>query len=364
MRIPAPLLETYVAEIFKGAGCPDDESDRIAFYLVRANLAGHDSHGVIRGPRYLSWMEIGSVKAGVQPNVVSEGPTHAVVDGCFGFGQSIGPFCADIGIAKAEEHGLSIVAIRNSGHLGRIGDWPERAADAGIASLHFVNTSGLGLLVAPYGSPDRRFSTNPFAAGVPIPGEEPLILDFATSVVAEGKVLVAHQGGKPLPDGALISADGEFSTNPELIYGVGTAANPNDMRDGGGAIRAMGEHKGSGLAFLCEVLAGALTGSGCATPEQSNLANGMLSFYFRPDLLGSENEFAAEMERYLAFFRTARPLDGTDRVMIPGEPENRSRADRLANGIPLTDTTWESICSAGDNYGVRAPALVSEAIAS
>ena len=130
MRIPAQLLETYVAEIFKGAGCPEDESDRIAFYLVRANLAGHDSHGVIRVPRYLSWMEIGSVKAGVQPDVVSEGPTHAVVDGRFGFGQSVGPFCADIGIAKAEEHGLSIVAIRNSGHLGRIGDWPERAADA------------------------------------------------------------------------------------------------------------------------------------------------------------------------------------------------------------------------------------------
>ena len=224
MRIPADLLETYVAQIFRGASCSEDESNRIAFYLCRANLAGHDSHGVIRVPRYLSWMESGSVKAGIQPNMVSEGPTHAVVDGCFGFGQTVGPFCADLGIAKAQAHGLAIVAIRNSGHLGRIGDWPERAADAGIASVHFVNTSGLGLLVAPFGSPDRRFSTNPFAAGVPIPGEEPLILDFATSVVAEGKVLVAHQGGKPLPDGALISSEGEFSTNPELIYGTGTGA--------------------------------------------------------------------------------------------------------------------------------------------
>lgn len=364
MRIPADLLESYVAQIFRGAGCSEDESDRIAFYLCRANLAGHDSHGVIRVPRYLSWMEIGSVKAGVQPDVVGEGPTHAVVDGCFGFGQSVGPFATDLGITKAQAQGLAIVAIRNSGHLGRIGDWPERAADAGIASLHFVNTSGLGLLVAPFGSPDRRFSTNPFAAGVPIPGEEPLILDFATSVVAEGKVLVAHQGGKPLPDGALISSEGEFSTNPELIYGAGTGANPNDMRGGGGAIRAMGEHKGSGLAFLCEVLAGALTGSGCATPAQSNLANGMLSFYFRPNVLGSESAFAAEMQRYLAFFRSARPLEEGGRVMTPGEPENRARADRLANGIPLTDTTWNSICAAGEKYGVPAPDIAPQAVAS
>ena len=309
-------------------------------------------------------MEHGSVKAGVRPDVVNEGPTHATVDGGFGFGQTVGPFCADLGIAKAKEHGLSVVAIRNSGHLGRIGDWPERAADAGIASLHFVNTSGLGLLVAPFGSPDRRFSTNPFAAGVPIPGEEPFILDFATSVVAEGKVLVAHQGGKSLPAGALISEGGEFSTNPELIYGSDTGANPNDMRGGAGAIRAMGEHKGSGLAFLCEILAGALTGSGCAAPSQTNLANGMLSFYFRPNLFGPEAAFAEELKRYLDFFRTARPLPPSSRVMMPGEPENRSRAERTARGIPLTDTTWASIRAAGDVHGVKAPELAAEAAGS
>ncbi len=364
MRVAAPLLETYVARIFAAAGCAEDEAQRIAFYLVRANLAGHDSHGVIRVPRYLSWMREGAVRVGIQPDIVQEGTTHAVVDGGFGFGQTVGPFCADLGIAKARKHGLSIVAIRNSGHLGRIGDWPERAADAGIASLHFVNTSGLGLLVAPFGSPDRRFSTNPFAAGVPIPGEDPFILDFATSVVAEGKVLVAHQGGKPLPAGALVSDQGAFSTDPELIYGRDTGANPNDMRGGGGAIRAMGEHKGSGLAFLCELLAGALTGSGCAVPAQTRLANGMLSFYFRPDVFGTEAAFAAEMKRYLEFFRTARPLAPADRVMVPGEPEQRCRAERTTQGIPLTDTTWDSIRAAGDACGVRAPEPAAGAVPS
>ena len=364
MRIAAEVLEPYVGNIFAGAGCSEEEAGRIALYLVRANLAGHDSHGVIRVPRYVSWIQSGAVKVGVTPNIVSEGPTHVVVDGCYGFGQTVGPFCADLGIAKAREHGLSVVAIRNSGHLGRIGDWPERAAEAGVASLHFVNTSGLGLLVAPFGSPDRRFSTNPFAAGVPIPGEEPFILDFATSVVAEGKVLVAHQGGKPLPGDALVSSAGELSSDPELIYGKGAGPNPNDIRSGDGAIRAMGEHKGSGLAFLCEVLAGALTGSGCATEEQSKLANGMLSFYFRPDILSSESAFAAEMKRYLDYFRTARPLEQGGTVMAPGEPENRSRADRLAHGIPLTDTTWDAICTTGNSFGVEVPNTTSGADAS
>ncbi len=363
MRIAANVLEPFVARIFAGAGCLEDEAERVAHYLVRSNLAGHDSHGVIRVPRYVSWMETGGVKAGITPEIVSESPTHAVVDGCFGFGQTVGPFSTDVGIAKAREHGLSMIAIRNSGHLGRIGDWPERAAEAGIASLHFVNTSGLGLLVAPFGSPDRRFSTNPFAAGVPIPGEDPFILDFATSLVAEGKVLVAHQGGKPLPEGALVSNEGNLSENPELIYGVGTGANPNDIRSGTGAIRAMGEHKGSGLAFLCEILAGALTGSGCAVPDQTKLSNGMLSFYFRPDRLNSDTGFAKEMKGYLEFFRSARPLTPDGRVMMPGEPENLSRRDRLANGIPLTDTTWQSICETGARFGIAAPELLSEAAA-
>lgn len=364
MRIAPGVLEPYVAQIFQAAGCSPEEAGRVALYLVRANLAGHDSHGVIRVPRYLSWMEGGAVKAGVEPEVVSEGPTHAVVDGRFGFGQTVGPVATDLGIAKAREGGLSTVAIRNSGHLGRIGDWPERAAEAGIVSVHFVNTSGLGLLVAPFGSLDRRFSTNPFAAGVPIPGREPFILDFATSVVAEGKMLVARQGGKPLPEGALVDSDGSLSNDPAIVYGRDTGANPNDSRAGAGAIRAMGEHKGSGLSFLCELLAGALTGSTCAKENETRLVNGMLSFYLRPDILGPEEEWAREMETYLSFFASARPIERNGRVLMPGEPENLARAERGAKGIPLTDTTWGEIRESGDALGVPAPELPAEARAS
>lgn len=364
MRIAPGALEPYVAQIFQAAGCSPEEAGRVAFYLVQANLAGHDSHGVIRVPRYLSWMENGSVKPGLAPEVVSEGPTHAVVDGRFTFGQTVGPLATDMGIAKAKEAGVATVAIRNSGHLGRIGDWPERAAAEGIVSVHFVNTSGLGLLVAPFGSFDRRFSTNPFAAGFPMPGKEPFILDFATSVVAEGKMLVALQGGKPLPEGALVDSGGNLSNDPAIVYGKGTGANPNDSRSGDGAIRAMGEHKGSGLSFFCELLGGALTGSTCAKENENRLSNGMLSFYLRPEILGPAEEWTAEVERYLGFFATARPVERDGRVLMPGEPENLARAERGARGIPLTDTTWQAIRESGDALGVPAPELPAEAKAS
>ena len=206
------------AEIFVAAGCDAEEAGRIGHHLVSANLAGHDSHGVIRVPRYVQWLGEGKVRAGQAPTVVAESANHAVVDGNLGFGQTIGPATVDMGIAKARAAGLAVVTLRNSGHVGRIGDWAERAAEAGLVSIHFVNV-GLGEVVAPFGGVDRRFGTNPFCIGVPQPGAPPLLLDFATSMVAEGKVLVASNGGKPIPHGALIGLDGALSSDPRTLYG-------------------------------------------------------------------------------------------------------------------------------------------------
>ena len=165
-----------------------------------------------------------------------------------------------------------MVALRNAGHIGRVGDWAEMAAAAGLVSVHFVNASG-SVLVAPFGGTERRLSTAPFCVGVPRPGQPPVVLDFATSVVAEGKVLVASQGGKKLPDNALIGLDGKMSTDPRVLYGEYTPTGPRQHRQGTGAIRAFGDHKGSGLALMCELLGGSLTGmkatgEGQALPRQ------------------------------------------------------------------------------------------------
>jgi len=265
-----------------------------------------------------------------------------VVDGHYGFGGTIGPQAVEIGIRKAAEAGVAIIALRHSSHLGRIGEWAEMAVEAGLVCVHFVNVAG-SVLVAPFGGVDRRFSTAPVAIGFPLPGRDPIILDFATSAVAEGKVLVASNGGKKLPEGSLIEPDGRLSTDPATLYGPLGEAGMRDYRNGRGAIRAFGEHKGSGLALMCELLAGALTGSGTCGPGERRFCNGMLSIYITPRFLDSDDGFAAEARSYIDFFKSSRPATPDGEVLLPGEPERRTKAERLANGVPLPQEVWESL---------------------
>ena len=249
------------------------------------------------------------------------------------------------------KNGLSAVTLRNAGHVGRVGDWAEMAAAEGLVSIHFVNASG-SVLVAPYGGVDRRFSTAPYCVGIPRPGEEPLILDFATSVVAEGKVLVASQGGKKVPEGALIGPDGQPSADPHLLYGAYTPTGPRDHGKGTGAIRAFGEHKGSGLAFMCELLGGSLSGTGATDPGRGRFANGMLSFYLDPAVFDPRGFFPQDIARYVDFVKSARPVAAGGEILLPGEAEARSRARRLADGVPLPDDTWAAIVETARSVGL------------
>ncbi len=244
-------MRDLCAEIFSCVGCRSEEARRVSASLVDANLTGHDSHGVIRVPRYVDWVRAGDLIPNQSIERLVDTPVIGVVDGRFGFGQTMALRAVDIGVEKARATGLSAISPRNSGHIGRVGEWAERAAAAGLISIHFVNAAG-SILVAPFGGLDRRLSTAPFCAGIPRKGAAPIVLDFATSLVAEGKVDVASRGGKPLPPYALIGPDGALSGNPALLYGPLTSDGPR----GAGAIRAFGEHKGSGLALLCELIGG------------------------------------------------------------------------------------------------------------
>jgi len=276
-------------------------------------------------------------------------PVIAVVDGRFGFGQTVAPQAVDIGVDKAKTAGLSAVALRNSGHVGRVGEWAERAAAAGLISIHFVNAAG-SILVAPFGGLERRLSTAPFCVGAPREGAEPIVLDFATSLVAEGKVNVASRGGKPLPPDALIGPDGAPSSDPALLYGPLTPDGPRDHARGSGAIRAFGEHKGSGLALLCELLGGSLTGNGATGPGRK-FANGMFSLYVDPEQIDPSHVFDADMTRYLDWFRQAKTIPG-EAILTPGEPERIARAKRSLSGVPLSTEAWASILAAARTVGV------------
>jgi uncharacterized oxidoreductase len=221
-----------------------------------------------------------------------------------------------------------VIALRNAGHLGRIGDWPLMLARDGLFSLHFVNTTGAGILVAPYGGTQRRLSANPIAAGVPTAGP-PMILDMSTCTVAEGKLRVALNKGAEVAEGCIIDSAGRPTTDPRVFYG-----------DPPGAILPIAGHKGHGLSVLCEVLAGALTGGGCSNPRETRVANNMLSIFLDPGFFGSEEEFAAEARRFLEHVKSSAPAVPGGEILAPGEPERRTRAARLRDGIELDDTTW------------------------
>lgn len=353
MKLEAGILQDFVARVFTGAGCSADESGRIAKYLVSANLVGHDSHGVVRVPRYVQGKLDGKVKPDQTVEVLTDAPVFAVVDGRFGFGQTVAPQAVAIGIAKCRAMGLSLVALRRAGHIGRVGDYAELAAAEGLVSMHFVNVPG-SVLVAPFGGVERRISTAPFCVGIPRPDGNPIVLDFATSVVAEGKVLVASQGGKPLPNNAMVGPNGEINGDPHLLYGEYEAGGPRDYRKGEGAIRAFGDHKGSGLAIMCELLGGSLTGSG-ATELRDVVTNGMLSFYIDPKRLDPEHFFSADVTRYIAYVKSSKPVNPDGEVLIPGEVEARTRAERLRDGIYLPDDIWSSIVETARKVGVEPP---------
>ena len=359
--VPLETMLAVGAATFEATGSSPEEARRIITRLSGANLRGHDSHGVIRIPRYVQWAEDGIQVPDQTIELLIDQPVFAVIDGRFGFGQTIGEQTVDVGIAKAKAQGVALTALRNSGHLGRIGDWAERAAEARLVSMHMVNVRG-SLLVAPFGGIDRRSSTNPFCIGVPRGGDEPIVLDFATSLVAEGKALVALKGGKPLPPGAIVDGEGKVTSDPAPLYGDLSGGAFPDPSKGPGALRAFGEHKGFGMNFMMEMLAGALTGSGTAgalgESERRRFCNGMLSIYIDPDALGqAPREMAGtlfdEIAAYAAFVKSARPTEAGGEVLIPGEKERQVMAERLESGLPLAPEAWADIVATARHKGVE-----------
>ena len=356
VHVDAPAMERLVGAIFERAGCDAEEARRIAWRLTGANLRGHDSHGVLRTRRYLGWMEAGKVLPGRRIEVERETEVIAVIDGGYGFGQTVGEQTVDLGVEKARRHGVAVTALKNSGHLGRIGDWAERAAESDCASIHMVNVRG-SLILAPYGAIERRGSTSPFCAGVPRPGEPPIIHDFATSVVAEGKAMVALHGGKPLPGDALVDADGNYTSDPRPLYGETPPGRTPNPHDGPGALAPFGLHKGSGLNFFMEMFGGALTGSGTAAAlgdaEKRRFCNGMLSIYMRVDAFHDDDWFAREVSAYVEYWKAARPARPGEEVLVPGEKERMTMVERRANGLPLSEGAWEDILAAARKVGMR-----------
>ena len=340
-NIHAEPLRRLVSAIFAKAGSNPDEAALIARRLVDSNLVGHDSHGIVRVPAYIRWLGEGKVVPNQHVKVLSESDAFAMLDGQAGFGQVIGGEAMDIGLAKAAKSGVAMVSLRHVHHLGRIGDWAEYCAAKGVVSIHFVNGVHLGWIVAPFGGIERRMTTNPFACGMPIEGGEPVILDMATSKIAEGKNQVARNKGVEVPEGALIDATGKPTRNPNDLY-----AEPP------GALLAFGEHKGYGLAVFCDLLAGALGGGGANHDGYANkgqVLNNMLSILIDPRVVGAAS-MHEEAKRFVAWLKSSASRDGG--VMVPGDPERRNRAARQRDGLPVDDKTWSDLLACARDSGL------------
>jgi uncharacterized oxidoreductase len=350
-RIAAPVLQEFLTQLFHAGGSDEAEASAVATHLVEANLAGHDSHGAIRAPKYLDWVAAGELLVNRHATVAIDAGPLVVVDGGFGYGQVIGAEAMALAIDHAHAHGLCLLGIRNSGHLGRIGAWPEMLAEAGLVSVHFVNTSGYGILVAPHGATERRLSANPIAAGAPGPNG-PIVLDIATSATAEGKIQVARNRSERLPPGLVLDGAGQPITDPDAFY-----------RDPPGAILPFGGHKGSGLSMFCEILAGSLTGGGSSHPDSPTawrLVNNMLTIAIDPGRFASRDRFATDVARLVDWVRSARPAVPGAPPLLPGEIEQRTRAERRRTGIPLDDETMRQLSAAASARGVEPPIALAE----
>jgi hydroxycarboxylate dehydrogenase B len=348
MQIAADRLRELAAMILAAAGSSADEAQKVAARLVDANLTGHDSHGVIRVPQYVGQVQDGSILPNQRGEVVRETEAVTVLDGHFGFGQVVGEQAVQAAIDKARRHGIAMSALHSSAHLGRLGEWAEMAAAAGLASLHFVNATGIPLRVVPHGGRDGRGTTNPIAMGIPAPGNGPVVLDFATSATAEGKVRVARNKGVAIPPDCLLDAEGRPTTDPSDLY----TDPPGSLLPFGGATSG---HKGGALWLLVDLLAGGLTGGGCSRPPEgkARFSSSMLSIVIAPQAYADAGALGAEVRRYLDFVKSARPRTPGGAVLLPGEPERRARAERLASGIPVDATTWEHILASGEQAGLR-----------
>jgi uncharacterized oxidoreductase len=345
-NIPPDTLERLVRDIFAGWGTPADDAAWVATLLVRSNLRGHDSHGVIRVPHYVASLKRGDTNP--KPNVAVEydTPTIARVDGDLGFGQVVARRAMAIAIEKAAAQGLSAVTVRRANHVGRLADYAETAAAAGLIGMVWVNAP-MALNVAPWGGAARRLGTNPHAVAIPGPnGTVAMSLDFATSVWAEGKLKVKFARGEPVPPGIMQNADGEPSNDPREYYAERV-----------GSLLTMGQHKGYGLSLAIEILGGILSGTGAARPERGAVQNGALMICLDVQRFLPLDEFHAEVDRLLSFTRSAPLAAGAKEILVPGEPEARMTAERRADGVPVEDETWRQIGECAAEVRVAVPAV-------
>jgi LDH2 family malate/lactate/ureidoglycolate dehydrogenase len=339
-------LEALTGDIFQAIRVLPAGAAWMAQLLVRANLRGHDSHGVIRIPQYIASWRKGDADPTAEPEVIRQGPATALVDGKLGFGQIVARRGMEVAMEKAAEVGVSSVGIFNSNHIGRLADYTEMALAQDMLAILAVNAGGAGQRMAPWGGRAPRLSTNPIAFACPTGSAAPISFDIATTVAAEGKVRVKRNRKQQMPLGWVLDAEGKPTTDPNDLY-----ANPP------GTILPAGGHKGYCLALMIEILSGIAARGGYSTEHPGPIRNGVFMIVVDIARFVPPGTFRVEVDDLVRYLKSCPTAPGTDRILTPGEPEMIIEAERRRSGIYVEDETWGQIEEVARELGVTIPAI-------
>ncbi len=346
VTVRAENLTALIHELVRLGGSEEDECRIVSDHLVGANLSGHDSHGVGIFATYANNLQRGLLVPNVTAHRYLDEGVFLQYDGGKGYGQTVAAQVTEDAIKRARAIGICVATLKNSHHIGRVGTYGEMIADAGYISIHFTNVTDHHTMVAPFRGAESRFGTNPITMAMPTTNpDEPIILDMATSIVAMGKIRVAHDSGQSVPEEWLIDSDGQPSGDPAVMFS-----------DPLGALQPFAQHKGYALCLMAELMSGALSGGGTIQPAHERLdgiINTMTMIIIDPHRLGDANWIAREVDAMVDYTKSAKPADPDKPVLVPGDPERIARKDRGANGIFIPDGTWGPLLDAGEQLGLE-----------
>ena len=336
-------LHKVTREIYRAKGVSEEDAEIVARHQVKANLVGHDSHGVIHIIDYVGRIDRGHIVPGAPFVVEKEAPCTAVINGNWGFGFVVTERAMAMAIEKAKTHGVAAITVHYQSHIGRLGDYSTMALKEGMIGLITADSGAGPKAVAPFGGRARRLGTNPICIGMPSDLEGPVLLDMATSAVAQGKITLARNRGEDVPPGWIINKEGNPTTDPNEYFG-------------GGAILPVGAdqgHKGYGLSFMVEVFSGLLTGLGFGIDPQAKHNDGCFISVINVEHFRSLSQFKSEVAEFVKFVKTSPPAEGFSEVLYPGEIEHNTEQWRLKDGIYVEDESWEQIAGLMNDLGVE-----------
>lgn len=342
VRLGHERLSTFVSDVFQEAGLSLLHAEIVADSLVDANLRGIDTHGVVRLDPYIERLQAGGLNPAPDPTVSHCGASAAVVDGDGGPGQIATLRAMDEAIELAESAGSAFVGIENSNHFGTASYYTNHAAEHGHIGIAMTHA---GPNVTPFGGADPYFGTNPISFALPYDGF-PITLDMASSVTAKGNVILAEEEGKEIPPEWAIDEQGDPTTDPSAFH----------------ALRPMAGPKGYGLALVIDTLCGVLMGTAVgndvptmyddpSSPQELGQFVGAIDV----DAFTDIERFTRRMQGMVDDLKDLSTADGFEEVLVPGEPEARTRTERLENGVPLGEGVWNTLQSLGEEYDVALP---------